>query len=131
MATFAVDDQVGLGTPIKPCCNDANREFRRAWRQHGTVESVEHVETPGTLISVLSERNMLAEAFSIAFFEHYPLILTPDVIWLAIMQGLARHVDANAEQLRHKFVSFEGKQTLIVDRPDFEKGSTDNDWPGV
>lgn len=43
-------------------------------------------------------------AVNIAFAQQYPLILSPDFVWLCLIQGLAFHVNANAEQLRHHFV---------------------------
>jgi hypothetical protein len=36
------------------------------------------------------------------------------MIWLLISQGFARHVSANPEKLRHHFVDFSGKISLIV-----------------
>ncbi len=65
------------------------------------------------------------------FASHRPVSLSPDIIWLTICQGLAHHVNANAESLRHRFVKHEGKLTLKVRRDGFVKGSPENDWPGV
>ncbi len=73
----------------------------------------------------------LVDAIGVAFAEHRPLVLSPDVIWLAIAQGFATHVNENAEQLRGKFVRHEGKLTLSVRRDDFVKGSPHNPWPEV
>lgn len=70
-------------------------------------------------------------AVHIAFDKHYPLILSPDFVWLCLIQGLALHVNANAEKLRHHFVGHEGKEKIIVERHDFIKGSADNPWPEV
>lgn len=70
-------------------------------------------------------------AVHVAFDEHRPLELSPDAIWLCIAQGFATHVRLHAEELRHHFVPFQGRASLSVYRPDFEKGSLDNDWPGV
>jgi hypothetical protein len=77
---------------------------------------------------VPTHANGLLEATYLAFSSHYPLVLTPDMIWLAICQGFAMHVDANAETLRHKIVAHEGKQTIIVRRDDFRKGDPTNPW---
>ena len=66
-----------------------------------------------------------------AYSKHYPLVLTPDVIWMCIAQGFAAHVNCNAEKLRHLFVQHEGKKELIVRRDDFVKGSPSNPWPEV
>eukprot|EP00045_Choanoeca_perplexa_P015951 m.207940 g.207940 ORF g.207940 m.207940 type:complete len:382 (+) comp17125_c2_seq2:1449-2594(+) len=128
MTEFKVDSQVTLGPPVRRCGKDA---LSQAWSQQGKLEAVETYTQDALLVKVFSERNMLAEAVNLAFYEHYPLVLTPDVIWLAIMQGLGKHVDANAEELRSKFVDFKGKADLVVTRPEFEKGSADNDWPSV
>eukprot|EP00730_Choanoeca_flexa_P003755 TRINITY_DN11492_c6_g3_i3.p1 TRINITY_DN11492_c6_g3~~TRINITY_DN11492_c6_g3_i3.p1 ORF type:complete len:376 (+),score=74.18 TRINITY_DN11492_c6_g3_i3:67-1194(+) len=127
MTTFDVETSVDLGPKLRP-----NKEgFAPAWRTQGIIEALEPYDDSVTLVQTFSERNMLAEACTMAFFKHYPLVLSPDVIWLAIMQGFAKHVDANAEKLRSQFVDFEGKKELIVRRDNFVKGSPDNDWAGV
>jgi len=51
-----------------------------------------------------------------------PLELSPDSIWLAIIQKFAKHVEDNAEKLRKHFVNFDGKQTLKVRIDTFEFG---------
>jgi len=60
-----------------------------------------------------------------AYAEHRPFVLSPDMIWLLISQGFARHVNANPEKLREYFVDFSGKLTLIVNsNNDLLKDST-------
>ncbi len=49
-----------------------------------------------------------------AYANHRPFVLSPDMIWLLINQGFARHVNANQESMRDLFVDFSGKQSLIV-----------------
>jgi hypothetical protein len=66
-----------------------------------------------------------------AFDLHYPLVLSPDDVWLCLAQGFATHVNLHAETLRHHFVRHEGKVKLSVRRDDFVKGSPSNDWPGM
>jgi hypothetical protein len=66
-----------------------------------------------------------------AFATHRPLCLSPDIIWLTLTQGLAQHINANAEQLRHHFVEHQGKVQIVVRRDDFVKGSPENPWPEV
>lgn len=75
--------------------------------------------------------NAFISAVHTAFSLHYPLVLTPDSLWLVIAQGFAQHVNANSEQLRKRFVQHQGKKTVEI-RPDgFVKGSRRNDWEGV
>jgi hypothetical protein len=66
-----------------------------------------------------------------AYQQHLPLVLTPDAIWLTIAQGLANHINNNAEELRHHFVAHEGKPTIEVRRDDFVRGSAENPWAEV
>ena len=51
-----------------------------------------------------------------AYQNHYPVTISPDIAWLLICQGFSRHVNNNSEALRHRFVDFEGQETLIVER---------------
>lgn len=57
----------------------------------------------------------LLQAVHIAFSDHRPLVLTPDSIWLTIVQGFAQHVLENAEGLRHRLVRHEGKKELSLE----------------
>jgi hypothetical protein len=75
--------------------------------------------------------NLFATAVYVAFFDHYPLKINPNVVWLTILQGFATYVSGNSECLRHKFVVHEGKQTITIVREDFRDGSNTNDWPSV
>ena len=56
----------------------------------------------------------LLNGFYIAHTNHYPIRIKPDDIWLLIVQAFSNHVNANAEELRHHFVNFDGKQKLSV-----------------
>jgi len=42
----------------------------------------------------------LIGAAALAFKQHYPLVLSPDMIWLTVLQGVAQHVSNNAEMQR-------------------------------
>ncbi len=56
----------------------------------------------------------LLSAVGRAFAEHRPLVLSPDAVWLTIMQGLAQHVRLHAEELRPRLVSHSGRKRLTV-----------------
>lgn len=70
-------------------------------------------------------------AIHLAFDDHRPLVLSPDTLWLLVAQGVAKHVNANAEELRPTFVKHSGKVTIDVQRDDFVKGSPENPWAEV
>src|SRR5690348_2471231 len=54
----------------------------------------------------------LLAAVYMAYSQHRPLVLTPDAVWITIIQGVAQHMAVNAERLRDRFVSHPGKETL-------------------
>ena len=51
--------------------------------------------------------NALLWAINTAYDQHYPLVLSPDIVWLVIAQGFARHVNENhkKKKLRKLFVT--------------------------
>ena len=106
----------------------ATTDYRTAVEKRiGKFEAASHSDRR----MVPTHANGLLEATYRAFSSHYPLVLTPDVIWLAICQGFAMHVDANAEALRYRIVAHAGKQVITIQRPDFRKGNPNNLWEEV
>ena len=60
--------------------------------------------------------NGLVGAVIKAYSYHHALVLRPEDFWMAILAQLSFYVNANAEELRSKFVAHEGKKELeIVD----------------
>ncbi len=94
----------------------------------GPVESCSRYH--GRLVANVVSHPLIA-ALHGAFTAHRPIILSPDIIWLTMTQGLATHINQNAESLRRQFVSHDGKLTIEVHREDFIKGSPENPWPEV
>jgi len=66
-----------------------------------------------------------------AYADHRPFVLSPDMIWLLISQGFARHVNANPEKLRHYFVGFSGKLSLLVPNFEIELDNPNSNWENV
>jgi hypothetical protein len=69
--------------------------------------------------------NPLIEAVHLAFSGHRPLVLSPDCIWLTIVQGFGHHVNKYAEDLRGRIVRHEGKKVLCVQTDSLEPAA----WP--
>ncbi|GGJ60023.1 DUF4419 domain-containing protein [Deinococcus roseus] len=61
-----------------------------------------------------SGSHALIAAVHQAFSQHYPLTLSPDILWITLSQGVALHIQNNAEDLRHLFVQHQGKEKLTV-----------------
>lgn len=84
----------------------------------------------GQLVADVFFHPVLA-AVDLAFNDHRPLVLSPDMLWLLVAQGFANHVNANAEELRPQLVRHAGMVTIAVRRDDFIRESPDNPWPEV
>ena len=63
--------------------------------------------------------NNILQGFYSAYENHLPIRLTPDIIWLLIVQGFSHHVNYNSKELREKFVNFEGKKKLEIIIPKY------------
>lgn len=63
-----------------------------------------------------------------AYKHHYPLVLSPDMFWLLILQGLSIHVNQNAEAMRKMFVDFEGKKEIEVRNDELIRGCLESTW---
>ena len=66
-----------------------------------------------------------------AYADHRPFVLSPDMIWLLISQGFARHVNANPENLRHHFVDYSGKISLLVSTSEITLDNPNSPWETV
>ena len=60
-------------------------------------------------------------AVHLAFCGHRPLVLTPDILWLTIVQGVAQHVALDPEKRRSVLVPHAGTATIriVVDDRDY------------
>ena len=93
--------------------------------------------TPKLLCSSINQDKLVqththpfAQAVYLAYAEHRPLVISPDMIWLMITQGFSIHVKENAEELRHLFVDHEGQVNLDVKRGSYHPKSQ-NFWQGI
>ena len=94
----------------------------------GPIESCSRYH--GKLVANVCPHPLIA-ALHGAFCGHRPIRLSPDIVWLTITQGLATHIDQNAETLRRQFVTHDDRLTIQVRRDDFIKGCPENPWPDV
>jgi len=122
--TFSVSD---VEIETSPLPNISHKKAISAFLRR----PIEACSEGGYLVDTGDSYHPLIDTLHTAFCRHYPIALSPDMIWLTITQGLAQHINLNAEELRHKFVEHSGKATIKVRRDDFIKGSPDNPWTEV
>jgi hypothetical protein len=130
--TFAVDNvEVGAELPVQDPkeCLQAALGGEPGGAGSGLIEAWSH--HLGNFVGVWGGDHGFIAALNAAYHGHLPLILSPDMIWLLVAQGFARHVNENAEALRGRFVSHPGKAVLTIRRDEFLAGFEGNDWEGV
>lgn len=140
--TFAVDDVEAATTALqtsKPL--NALRLLLEAETQSGSGEGISADNPAAGRIEACWSYSLdcvtgvayhpLIAAAHFAFSEHRPLTLSPDVIWVTIVQGLAQHVRLNAETYRDQFVSHVGKKVIEITHPELYHKSPENPWDEV
>ena len=58
--------------------------------------------------------NGLLETVRNAYHGHYPLALSPDVIWLTICQGMSKHINLNFKSLENKIYKNGHPKSILV-----------------
>jgi hypothetical protein len=77
-------------------------------------------------------KSSLIQGLILAYKNHYPITITPDMIWILILQGFSRFMEKYAEQMREKFVNFTGKKDLKVERLQYSPYSATKEvWDGI
>jgi len=118
--TFTVSDV----TPTTRRLAALDREQALSSLVHGRVEQM---WTSDARLVFCDNTHPLVQMAYHAFYEHRPIVLSPDAIWFCLAQGLAHHMNRNVERLRKRFVKHDGKVKLVVMRPDFALGQA-NPW---
>ena len=73
--------------------------------------------------------DVVFQMLKLAWCQHRPVSLSPDVIWLLICQQFSHYVNKNPEKMRKHLVSHEGKEELVVKTNDLF--SEQADWVGL
>jgi hypothetical protein len=132
--SFVVDDVVTTKRQFSVTTLRENLELRSGSSILIMPDQNEPALAPGGFLRQTTNRaeadrhsfvHPLIEAVHLAFSEHRPLILSPDCIWLTIVQGFAHHLLENAESLRGRVVAHDEKKILTVRTESLDE----NHWP--
>ena len=78
------------------------------------------------------EKRSLIKGIITAYKNHYPITITPDMIWLLIAQGFSRFMEKHANLVRERFVNFSGKKNLKVERLKYSPYTASKEvWDGI
>lgn len=50
----------------------------------------------------------------LAYAQHRPIVLSPDIIWIIICNGYSQYVNRDPEKFRQYLVDHDGKETLVI-----------------
>jgi len=93
--------------------------FQKHWKERRTNPDAELEEVPLRTLETTAKKDIELVETSFhpfvatlhqAYARHYPVTISPDMIWLLIAQGFASHVNQNGEEMRSYFVDFDGKK---------------------
>ncbi len=92
------------------------------------AEVEKHSKLPESLVT-FNEHPFLNGIIT-SYKEHRPFVISPDIFWLLISQGLSRHINSNPESFRNDFVKFQGRKTLtvVVNGKEIELGNPNSNW---
>ena len=74
-------------------------------------------------------KKSLIYGLAFAYQNHFPINVSPDMIWILVLQGYSRFMEKYSELVREKYINFEGKKTINI----FLNGktvdkATEEDW---
>ena len=139
--TFEVEKDLEKPNKYLPT-NDANEIFKNIF----TVNKINKyymrkIETLKMLFYSMDTKenkffntkyNSLIQGLILAYKNHYPITITPDMIWLLIEQGFVRYIEKYKDKVRGKFVNFSGKKELKLKRVGLTPTTAkEEDWKGI
>lgn len=61
-----------------------------------------------------ADDNAFFSMVCLAYAQHRPIILSPDIMWIVICNGYAQYVNRDPEKFRQYLVGHDGKETLMI-----------------
>ncbi|KAI0220890.1 hypothetical protein L0F63_004826, partial [Massospora cicadina] len=124
---FNVSDTYSSAPVVYPTESLVRRLVTHSLFSNQTVESAANVEL--LRLNGMKGLNGFAEAIHLAYDNHHGLVLSPDHIFITLLQGLSIHINLDPDRHRTT-LGRDGKpnEKLIVGANDFVLGKFENDW---
>ena len=79
-----------------------------------------------------SKYKSLIQGLILAYKNHYPITITPDMIWLLIEQGFVRYMKKYKDKVRENFVKKKKKKELKIEKVGLTPATAkEEDWQGI
>ena len=75
-----------------------------------------------------SKTSSFLDVVSLAYANHYPMEISPDDIWLMILDGFRLHVKNNRKTLKNRFVAPGADTVILIVDNSLTYKSTHNEW---
>ena len=77
-------------------------------------------------------KKSLIQGLILAYKNHYPITISPDMLWILFLQGYSKFMDKYAETFRSSYVNFKEQKTISVERFGiFPKEASKEIWQGI
>ena len=78
------------------------------------------------------KKSSLIQGLVLAYKNHYPITITPDMIWILVLQGFSRFMEKYDNLVRERFVNFKGKKDLKIERLQYSPSTATKEvWDGI
>jgi hypothetical protein len=78
------------------------------------------------------KKSSLIQGLVLAYKNHYPITITPDMIWILVLQGFSRFMEKYENLVRERFVNFTGKKDLKLERLQYSPYNASKEvWDGI
>ncbi|KAJ3434592.1 hypothetical protein M0812_01710 [Anaeramoeba flamelloides] len=110
-------------------------EFLQVYKKKGLsdynpIEAISEKDEETKVVNLLSSDlvNNFILCVHHCFYSHLPLVLSPDHIWLTIVQGLSIYINSNPDKFRNKFTDKKEKQEISIINPRLFIGEKSSPW---
>jgi Domain of unknown function (DUF4419) len=124
--------QTDSGISFRVCTIDTTKKLQQELSYVKAIEKALNKRIEGysridAKTKKLVPASSLVAALQVAYVNHHPFAISPDMIWLTLCQGFSKHINTNPNKYRKFLVTHQGKKGFNIERKDFKKGKQ-NPW---
>ena len=105
--TFKVEDVEIADNPLSVTYGP---DLARKWAEGGPFLGCSFADK--SLVD--GDNNAFFSMICLAYAQHRPIVLSPDIMWIIICNGYSQYVNHDPEKFRQYLVGHEGKETLVI-----------------